>query len=104
MTHTFNVTYADELPDQNQIVAGEWLSDSNDPAQVSVEQGMAERLELEIGDTLTMMVGSQRFEARVSSIRSVLWENFKPNFLPDHQSRTDRILSANLVVERADHR
>ena len=80
VTHTFNVTYADEVPDQNLIVAGEWLSNSNDSAQVSVEQGLAERLELEIGDTLTMMVGSQRFETRVSSIRSVAWENFKPNF------------------------
>mgnify|MGYP001040946808 CR=1 FL=1 len=80
VTHTFNVTYADEVPDQNLIVAGEWLSNSNDPAQVSVEEGLAERLQLEIGDTLTMMVGSQRFETRVSSIRSVAWENFKPNF------------------------
>jgi putative ABC transport system permease protein len=80
ITHTFNVTYADELPDQNRIVAGEWLSDSNDLAQLSVEQGMAERLQLEIGDTLTMMVGSQRLEARITSVRSVLWENFKPNF------------------------
>jgi putative ABC transport system permease protein len=80
VTHTFNVTYADKLPDENRIVAGEWLSDSNDPAQVSVEQGLADRLELDVGDTLTMMVGSQRLEARVTSIRSVLWENFKPNF------------------------
>jgi putative ABC transport system permease protein len=80
VTHTFNVTYADELPDENRIVAGEWLSDSDALAQVSVEQGMAERLQLEIDDTLTMMVGSQRLEARVTSVRSVLWENFKPNF------------------------
>ena len=80
VTHTFNVTHAEALPDQNQIVAGEWLSESDDLAQVSVEQGLAERLELEVGDRLTMAVGSQPLEARVSSIRSVLWENFKPNF------------------------
>jgi putative ABC transport system permease protein len=80
MTHTFNITHADALPDQNQIVAGQWLSDSDDLAQVSVEQGMAERLELEVGDRLTMTVGSQPLQARVSSIRSVEWENFKPNF------------------------
>jgi putative ABC transport system permease protein len=80
VTHTFNVTYADALPDQNQIVAGKWLSDSDDLAQVSVEQGLAERLELEVGDQLTMAVGSQPLEARVTSIRSVVWENFKPNF------------------------
>jgi putative ABC transport system permease protein len=80
VTHTFNMTYADALPDQNRIVAGKWLSESDDPAQVSVEQGLAERLQLNIGDRLTMTVGSQRLEATVTSIRSVLWENFKPNF------------------------
>ena len=76
VTHTFNMTHADVLPDQNQIVAGEWLSASDDLAQVSVEQGMAERLELEVGDRLTMAVGSQPLNARVSSTRSVVWENF----------------------------
>jgi putative ABC transport system permease protein len=80
VTHTFNVTYADRLPEQNAIVAGKWLSENSDPAQVSVEQGLAERLQLHIGDRLTMTVGSQRLEATVTSIRSVLWENFKPNF------------------------
>jgi putative ABC transport system permease protein len=80
ITHTFNVTYTDELPDQNEIVAGKWLAANDSPAQVSVEQGMAERLELKPGDRLEMTVGSQRFEATVTSIRSVVWENFKPNF------------------------
>ncbi len=80
VTHTYNMTFTDVLPDQNQIVAGQWLSASDALDQVSVEQGMAERLQLELGDRLTMTVGSERFEATVTSIRSVVWENFKPNF------------------------
>jgi putative ABC transport system permease protein len=80
VTHTFNITYADELPDQNKIVAGHWLSENRDPAQFSVEEGMAERLGLKLGDQLTMTVGSKTLQASVTSIRSVLWENFKPNF------------------------
>ncbi len=80
LTHTFNVTYTDELPDQNEIVAGKWLGENDSNAQVSVEQGMAGRLGLELGDRLEMTVGSQRFEATVTSIRSVVWENFRPNF------------------------
>lgn len=78
--HTFNMTHARELPDDNEIVAGEWLDADSPRAQVSVEQGMAERLELEIGDQLTLTVGSKTLRAPVTSIRSVLWENFKPNF------------------------
>ena len=80
VTHTFNMTHAVELPEQNQIVAGTWLSDNDDQAQLSIEQGLAQKLDIEVGDQLTMSVGSQRLHARVTSIRSVLWENFKPNF------------------------
>jgi len=80
LTHTFNVTYTDELPDSNQIVTGRWIGENDSDAEVSVEQGMAKRLGLKTGDRLKMTVGSQRFEATVSSIRSVVWENFKPNF------------------------
>ncbi len=80
VTHTFNITYADEIPDQNKIDEGLWLSENPGMAQFSVEKGMAERLELKLGDQLTMNVGSQVMQASVTSIRSVVWENFKPNF------------------------
>ncbi|MCP4877236.1 MAG: hypothetical protein GY896_17390 [Gammaproteobacteria bacterium] len=80
VTHTFNITYADELPDQNQIVDGKWLNEAGSGAEVSVEQGLAQQLDLKLGDELTMTVGSQILQVEVSSIRSVVWENFKPNF------------------------
>ena len=78
--HTFNMTHARELPDQNEIVAGQWLDVDDPRAQLSVEEGMAERLDLELGDELTLSVGSRTLRAPVTSIRSVVWENFKPNF------------------------
>ncbi len=77
--HTFNVSYAEKLPDENRLEAGEWLRDSDDP-QISIDQGMATSLQLEIGDMLSFSVGSETMEGRITSIRSVLWENFKPNF------------------------
>ncbi len=78
--HTFNVTYTTRLPDQNEILAGEWLAADPQRPQLSVEEGMASRLGLELGDELTMTVGSQVLRAPITSIRSVVWENFKPNF------------------------
>ena len=80
ITHTFNITYAEELPDQNRIVEGQWLTANPGLAQMSVEEGMAQRLDLKLGDSLTMTVGSKVLQAEVTSIRSVVWENFKPNF------------------------
>ncbi len=78
--HTFNMTSAIEIPDQNEIVAGRWLDPASPRAQISVEQDMAERLGLKLGDELTMTVGSKTLRAPITSIRSVVWENFKPNF------------------------
>ena len=78
VNHTFNVSYSETLPDDNAIVDGEWISDESD--QFSVEQGMAERLDLKIGDIITLTVAGETIEAPVTSIRSVMWENFKPNF------------------------
>jgi putative ABC transport system permease protein len=53
VTHTYNLTYADEVPDQNKIVEGRWLNQNPGLPQMSVEQGMAEKLDLKLGDQLT---------------------------------------------------
>ena len=79
-THTFNMTSASRLPDDNEILAGEWIDADNPRGQLSVEEGMAQRLGLQVGDELTLTVGSMTLRAPVTSIRSVVWENFKPNF------------------------
>jgi len=78
--HTFNLSHAEDLPDDNAIVEGEWIDSSNPWAQLSVEQGLARKLQIDIGDTMSFTVGSEVIEAPVTNIRSVLWENFKPNF------------------------
>jgi len=78
--HTFNVSYTDTLPDENAIVEGEWFSANESSNGFSVEQGMARKLDVKLGDVLSLTVGGETIEAPVTSIRSVLWENFKPNF------------------------
>jgi putative ABC transport system permease protein len=80
VNHTFNVSYSRQLPDDNKIIEGDWLPFDTTENQLSVELGMAQRLDLEIGDVLTLSVADEFFEAPVTSIRSVEWENFKPNF------------------------
>ncbi len=76
VNHVFNLSWSRELPPDNAIVAGAWSPDDG----LSVEQGMAEELGIALGDRLQFSVGSEVFEATVNSIRSVLWENFQPNF------------------------
>jgi putative ABC transport system permease protein len=80
INHTFNISFSDRLPADNEIVEGKWLSDMENPEGFSVEEGMAESLGLKLGDRLRFNVGGDEFEQTVSSIRSVVWENFQPNF------------------------
>lgn len=72
-----NLSWLTELPANNQITAGQWF---DGPAQVSVEQQQAERLQLKLGDKLTFAIGGQQFDAKVTSFRKVDWNSLQPNF------------------------
>jgi len=75
-----NLTWRDVLPDQNVIVSGEWFEAKPGIAQVSVEEGVANRLDIKVGDTLAFQLGSDNFEVLVTSIRQVDWQSLQPNF------------------------
>lgn len=74
----FNLSYMTELPSHNQVTAGRWL----DPGgrELSVEQGIAERLGWKLGDELTWTVGGESFTARITSLRKLRWDSMKVNF------------------------
>lgn len=74
-----NLTGLSQLPDNNQIISGNWFSDGSQ-AEVSVEQEMADRLQLRLGDQLHFSLGGQQITAEVTSIRSVDWNSLQPNF------------------------
>lgn len=80
LTHTFNISHTERLPRDNEIVSGAWLSEVRESPSFSIEQGMAEELGLALDDELSFTVAGETFSAPVSSIRSVEWENFRPNF------------------------
>lgn len=76
-----NLTWAHDLQLDNKIVAGRWWSDADvADAQVSVEVELAQALNLKLGDQLTYDVAGETVVARVTSLREVKWESFRPNF------------------------
>ncbi len=74
----FNLSFSAEPPPHNQIVGGRW--EPNRPGEVSVEDGVAERLNLKLGDRLRFDVGGIPVAARITSLRKVDWGSLRANF------------------------
>ncbi|EPC1625931.1 putative ABC transporter permease subunit YbbP [Yersinia enterocolitica] len=72
-----NLTWQQDLPAHNILTAGQWPPKAD---EVSIEQGIANRLGIKIGDKLTFSGDTQSFGATVSSVRQVDWESLRPNF------------------------
>lgn len=77
-----SLTWAADLPADNQIIAGSWwdASTATELPGVSVESELAESLKLKLGDRLSFSVGGLNRDALVTSLREVDWNNFQPNF------------------------
>ncbi|MFM2599540.1 ABC transporter permease [Vibrio fortis] len=76
LSREINFTWGESLPEYNEVVAGQWTSENG----VSVESEVADQLGLKIGDELSFTINSQRFGAKVNTIREVEWREMKPNF------------------------
>ena len=75
-----NLSWAAELQEDNEIVAGDWWGAQPRPGEVSVEADFASDVGIELGDELGFDVAGEVFSARVTSLRTVQWDSFRPNF------------------------
>lgn len=77
----FNLSWREDLYQDNLIVAGQWFDDADHgKALVSVETGIAESLELELGDTLHYDIAGESLVVEIGSLREVQWDSFRVNF------------------------
>ncbi|MBA2778423.1 ABC transporter permease [Billgrantia kenyensis] len=93
-----NLTWQAELPEGNRVVAGQWFDALESPqtssgwlgavdaepldaaVPISLEDGLAERLGLSLGDRLTFTIGGEEIVGEVASLRNLHWDSFRPNF------------------------
>ncbi len=81
LSREYRCTYRGQLDSTETVIAGNFEgSFVEGSVPVSVEEGIAERLNLSIGDQLEFDVQGVPVEARVGSIRTVAWRSFQPNF------------------------
>ncbi len=76
------LTSAYQLPKDNVLQEGQWHMENNPLPfdSISIESKLAERLGLAMGDTLGFTVDTATISGKITSIRSVEWESFTPNF------------------------
>jgi putative ABC transport system permease protein len=76
------LTSAAAAPDGNRLVAGRWWTAEEAAARprVSLEEDMARRLSVGVGETVAFDVQGVRVEAEVMSIRDVDWQTLGANF------------------------
>jgi putative ABC transport system permease protein len=81
MGRELGLTWLNEVPMQNKIIEGSWWETDDIKHQVSIESGVAERLEIVLGDQLSFSIDSQEITAEVTSIREVDWKTRQLNFI-----------------------
>ncbi|MDE1462760.1 ABC transporter permease [Spartinivicinus poritis] len=80
LNRELNLTWRHKLPPRNELVTGQWWQPDSTSQEVSIEQELADRLNIKLGDQLTFTIAGQDLEATVTSLRTVNWESFQPNF------------------------
>jgi putative ABC transport system permease protein len=76
----FNLSQVDALRADNEVTAGKFWTGVPDSPELSVEEEFAETLGWSIGDEVSFDIAGSRFSGRVTSLRKVDWESFRPNF------------------------
>ena len=77
----FNLSTAATISNDNKVVAGKfWPASGAIKPQLSVEERFAGSLGWKVGDTVTFDIAGQSFKAPITSLRTIEWESFQPNF------------------------
>jgi putative ABC transport system permease protein len=74
----FNMSHSPRAPTHNQIVQGAWVPEEANA--ISMEEGIAKSLGLQLGDELVFDMAGQAFTARITSVRRVDWTSMRANF------------------------
>ena len=74
------LTWSEQIPEGNEVVAGNWFEPKQQGHFVSVDDKVAERLGIGLNDQLTFEVAGQSITAQVNSLRKIDWGTLTPNF------------------------
>ena len=81
----FRSTYRDKPASSETIVSGKWFGEQalkapSDTGEISLEDEIAKELNVRLGDVITWNVQGVEIPTRITSLRTVVWTRFEPNF------------------------
>lgn len=81
VSREFNLSWAANMQADNKLLEGQWWKpeDAGKP-YVSLEQELAQNLNIHLGDTLSYDVAGTPLTLKVTSIRKVEWDSMRANF------------------------
>ncbi len=80
----YRVTYRDSLKESEELIRGKWhgqVNSPNDTIWISLEDGIVDDMQVDIGDKVTFNVQGALIDTYVGSIREVDWQRVQTNFL-----------------------
>ena len=79
----FAVTYRPNLDSNETVIAGDWWADGeiSDVPEVSVEEEMAARLGVKVGDSITFDISGRQVTVRVANVRKIDLRNTRTVFI-----------------------
>ena len=80
-----NLSWSADVPQGNTLVQGKWWTPADQPGiaaikEISLEDGLAKTLGINIGDRLTYDIAGSEFSAKVINLRKVRWDTMQVNF------------------------
>ena len=99
LTGDRGLTYADDVPAGSKLVKGLWWAkEYAGPPLVSFEAELAEKLGVDIGDTVTVNVLGRNLTATIANLREVQWETLSLNFVMVFSPNTLKGAPHNLLA------
>jgi putative ABC transport system permease protein len=95
------MTWSRQLSADNRVTQGRWWTEqvpAQEPLAVSLEEGFAQNMGLEVGDRLQISIAGAPVSAQVASLRSVQWDALTPNFFVIFNRQPHEAVSADWIA------
>lgn len=75
LAREYTITYRDRLEPNERVLAGTFWKGPSSEAEVSIEESIRERFEINVGDTIRFDLLGRTIAAKVTSVRDVEWRD-----------------------------